>query len=200
MVVRIWIVVERALWRAFFGPSLQGGEFLERRQVVAAAGCNEFLNRSRLRQMDEQALRGFLVLGKVPCGPEEGKEWRKTALWTHGEAMSPALLRDLRRIAFGNGPCARRIHDQGALAGNQPLVVTGVVPCRCIGRQECHQFLVKLKCLADGVGLNRDVGLAIDELRAKGEEECAGRVDGITGCTESNSQPTPALVACFRRA
>src|SRR5216684_6240941 len=41
MVVRIWIVEERPLWRTFFGPCLQGGELLERRQVIAAARLNE---------------------------------------------------------------------------------------------------------------------------------------------------------------
>src|SRR5258708_18326686 len=60
-------------------------------------------------------------------------------------------------------------------------------------------FRSKLKCLADGVGLNSDVGLGIDELRAKGEEECAGRVDGIAGCTESNPERKAALLAGFGR-
>src|SRR5258708_14428786 len=55
-------------------------------------------------------------------------------------------------------------------------------------------FRSKLKCLADGVGLNSDVGLGIDELRAKGEEECAGRVDRIAGCTESNPERKAALL------
>src|ERR1700693_2553011 len=112
MVVRIWVVVERPLWRAFFGPCLQGGQFLERRQVVAAAGCNKLLNRSRLRQVDQQALRGLLVLGKGPCGPEEGEVWGKAAIRTPREAVAPALLGDIRRVALGNRPCARRIHDQ----------------------------------------------------------------------------------------
>src|SRR5258708_13335694 len=116
MVVRIWIVVERSLWRAFFGPCLQGGQFLERRQVVATAGCNKLLNRSRLRQVDQQALRGLLVLGKVPCGPEEGKEWGKAAFRTQREAVGPALLGDIGRVAFANRPSARPIHHPSALA------------------------------------------------------------------------------------
>src|SRR5258707_6046396 len=101
MVVRIWIVIERPLRRAFFRPGLQGGELLECWQVVAAARCHELLNRSGLRQMDQQALGGFLVLGEIPHTPEIWKERRKAALRTDREAVSPALLRDLWRVALG---------------------------------------------------------------------------------------------------
>src|SRR6476660_2669819 len=116
MLVRIWIVIERPLRGAFFGPGLEGGELLERRQVVAAAGRHELLNRSGLRQMCRQALCRLLVLGEAPDAPEVRKERGKPAFGSCGEAMRPALLRDLRSVAFGNGPCAGRIHDQCALA------------------------------------------------------------------------------------
>src|SRR6202011_4038002 len=116
MIERIWIMVERALWRAFFGPCLQGGQLLECRQIVTAAGRNKLCDRFRLRQIDEQALCSFLVLGKIPRRPEERQERCKAAFRTRWKSMSPALLRNLRRIAFGDCPCARRIHDQCALA------------------------------------------------------------------------------------
>src|SRR5438034_1271675 len=99
MVIRIWIVVERALRRAFFRPGLQGRKFLERRQVIAATGCHQLLDRCRLRQVHQQALCGFLVPGEIPRGPEVGQEWRKSAFRSGREAMGPALLRNLRGIA-----------------------------------------------------------------------------------------------------
>src|SRR5882672_6219860 len=102
MLVRIWIMVECPLRRAFLGPRLQGRQFFERRQIVAAAGRYKLLDRSRLRQMYEQALRGCLVLGEVPCGPEEGGERRKPAFRSRREAMRPALLGHLRRITLGD--------------------------------------------------------------------------------------------------
>src|ERR1700737_2544548 len=116
VVVWIRVMKERALRRSFLGPCLQRGELLECRQVVAAARRHQFLDRSRLRQMHKQALCRLLVLGEIPDAPEIRKERCKAALRTYREAVSPALRRDLRRIAFGNGPCARRIHDQRALA------------------------------------------------------------------------------------
>src|ERR1700730_15816220 len=61
VVIRIWVMEKRSLRRPFLRPRLEGGELLERRQVIAAAGCHELFNRSGLRQMDQQALRRFLV-------------------------------------------------------------------------------------------------------------------------------------------
>src|SRR6266404_9693697 len=98
MLVRIWIVVERPLRRTFFRPCLQGGELLKCRQVVATAGCDKLLNRGWLRQLHQQALRGFLVFGKVPRSPEIGEERRKPAFRSGGEAVRPALFGDLRRV------------------------------------------------------------------------------------------------------
>ena len=116
VIVGIRVMEQRALWRSFLGPYLQGGKFLERRQVVTTAGFNQPLNRSRLRQMRQQALGRLLVLGEIPNASEIGKEGCKAALWPDREAVGPALLRDLRGIALGHSPCARRIHDQCALA------------------------------------------------------------------------------------
>src|SRR5438128_9840157 len=133
MLVRIWVVVERPLRGAFFRPRLQRRQLLERRQVVAAAGCYELLNCSRLRQMDQQALGSFLVLGEAPDAPEVRKEGSKSTFGSGREAVRPALLSDLRRVTFGDCPGAGRVHDHCALAGNEPLVVIGVVP-RCYVR------------------------------------------------------------------
>src|SRR5258706_15147384 len=101
MVVWIWIVIQRPLRRAFFGPCLQGGQFFEGRQVIAAAGGNKLLNRSRLRQVDEQALRGLLVLGEVPRGPEERQERWEASLRADLEAMGPAVVCYLRPVPLG---------------------------------------------------------------------------------------------------
>src|SRR5258708_34717043 len=119
----IWVMDEGAVGRSRLSAYLRGGEFLKRRQVVAAAGRHKLRNRFRLRQMDQQALGSFLVLGEVPDAPEVRKERSEPAFGTHREAVRPALLGDLRRVTFGACPGAWRIHDQGASAGNQPLVV-----------------------------------------------------------------------------
>src|SRR5260370_34451335 len=119
MFVGIWVVKEGPLGRAFLSPRLQGGELLECWQVVAAARCDQFLDRSRLRQMSQQALGRLLVLGEIPDGPEVWKERCKPALWSRREAVRPALLGDLRRVAPGDCPGAGRIHDQCALSGKQ---------------------------------------------------------------------------------
>src|ERR1700731_1293589 len=118
VVIRIWVMEERTLRRPFLGPCLEGGELLERGQVITAAGCHKLLNRSGLRQMDQQALGGFLVLGETPNAPKIRKEWSVPALGSCREAVRPALLGDLRRVPLGYGPGAGRIHNQCALAGN----------------------------------------------------------------------------------
>ena len=104
-----------------------------------ASGCD---------RVQQQALGCFLVLGELPDAPIIGKEGRKPSLRADREAVRPALLGNLRRVALGNCPGARRIHDQGATARNQPLVVGGVVPRRRIRRQECHQLLVDIRAPA----------------------------------------------------
>ena len=131
VLVRVRVVIQRALRRTFLGPDLQRGELLERRagrsrhwprpSSRSASGCD---------RCTKQALGRFLVLGELPDAPEVGKEGREAALRTDREAVGPALLGDLRRVALGDRPGARRVHDQGAPAGDQPLVVGGVVPGR----------------------------------------------------------------------
>src|SRR4051812_34311696 len=107
---------ESALGRPFLSPRLEGGKLLESRQVIAAASGHQFLNRGRLRQMGQQALGRLLVLGEIPHAPEIRKEGRKAALRTRWEAMGPALRGNIRCVASCDGPCARGVHDQRAVA------------------------------------------------------------------------------------
>src|SRR5882724_3537662 len=118
VVIRIWVMEKRTLRRPFLGPRLEGGELLKRGQVITAARCHKLFNRSGLRQMDQQALGGLLVLGETPNTPKIRKEWRKPALGSCREAVRPALLGDLRRVPLGYRPGAGRIHNQCTLAGN----------------------------------------------------------------------------------
>jgi len=75
----------------FLGPCLQGGELLERRQIVAAARRDQFLDRCRLRQIRQQAL-GASLFWRIPDAPEIGKEWRaKRPLSDHGEPMASSI-------------------------------------------------------------------------------------------------------------
>ena len=138
--------------------------------------------------MQQQALGRRLVLAEVPDAPEVRQERREAALRARREAVRPALLGDLRRIALGDRPGARRVHDQRALARHQPLVVGGVVPGRRVGRQERGQLLVVVERLADRVGLDRDLALGVDQLGAEGVEDRAGRVDR---CPTSAPRPMP---------
>src|SRR5258708_31362931 len=195
MVVRIWIVIERPLWRAFFRPGLQGGELLECWQVVAAARCHELLNRSVLRQMDQQALGSFLVLGEVPDAPEIRKERCKAALRSRRKAMRPALLGDLRRVTLGDRPGAGRIHDQCALSGKERLVVIGVIPGRDASWQQGDELLVEFESLPHRVSLDRDVALGVDQLSAKSLEKCAGGIGRVARHSESDAEGKAALVA-----
>src|SRR5215470_4262110 len=68
----IRVVVERAFRRAFLSPGLQGRKFFVCRKVIAAAGRDKLFDRRRLREVDKQALGGFLVLRESPDVPEEG--------------------------------------------------------------------------------------------------------------------------------
>ncbi len=86
---------------------------------------------------------------------KKGRNGAKRPFGPDREAVGPALLRDLRRVALGNRPGARRIHDHRALAGHQPFVVRGVVPGRHIRRQEGDQLLVEFERLPHLVGLDR---------------------------------------------
>ncbi len=99
----------------------------------------------------------------------------------------------LRRIAFGDGPGARRVHDQRAFAGDQPLVVGGVVPGRRVRRQELRELLVIVERLADGVCLDGDVALGVDQL-APNDWKIAPDVSALSaGCAEADAERKPAL-------
>ena len=95
--------------------------------------------------------------------------------------MRPALLGDLRRVTLGDCPGAGRVHDHCALAGNQPLVVIGVVPSRYIRGQERDQLLVKFERLPNRVSLDCEVAFGIDQLSAKRLENRTRGIDRV-GC------------------
>src|SRR5438093_8126418 len=113
--------------------------------------------------MREQALSGFLALRECPNGPEKRHVGSEAALWSRREAVGPALFGNLRCVALGNSPGARRIHDQRAPAGNQPFVIGGVVPRRYVRRQESDQLLVIFERLPNLVGLDGEVSLGVDK-------------------------------------
>src|SRR4029077_21138865 len=92
VIVRVWIVVERALGRPFLGPGLERRQFLERGQVVAARRRDQLLDRRRLRQREQQALGGRLVLAEAPGRPEVRQERREAPFRSRREAVPPALL------------------------------------------------------------------------------------------------------------
>src|SRR5262245_62177191 len=117
--------------------------------------------------MSEQALGGFLVLRECPDSPEERYVGCEAAFWTSWEAMGPALLGYLRCIALGHRPGTRRVYDQRSPAGNQPFVVRGIVPRRHVGGQERDQLPVKFQRLPHLVGLDGEIAVGIDQLRAE---------------------------------
>src|SRR6202140_3474003 len=145
--------------------------------------------------MQQQTLCRLLVLREIPHRPEKGDERGRATLRTRREAMSPALLRDLRSIAFGNGPCTRRVHDQCTLARDQPFVVGGIVPRRRVWRKESHQLLVVLENLPHIVVFDGDVSFSIDYFGPKGLEERADGIDGVGGLTDTDAKGKAALMA-----
>ena len=105
-------------------------------------------------------------------------------------------LRHLRRIAFGNGPCARRVQDQCALARDQPFVVGGIVPRRHVRRKERHQLSVSNREPAARCRFcTATFPSGIHDLGPKGLEERADRVDGLAGLTETDAEGKAALMA-----
>src|SRR5947209_4362819 len=106
--------------------------------------------------MHQQALGGGLVLAEAPDRPEIRQEWPKPALRSCRKPVGPALLRDLGRIPLGNRPSARWIHDQGASAGDQPLVVRGIIPGRRVWRIKGGDTPAVVERLSNAVGLDRD--------------------------------------------
>ena len=149
--------------------------------------------------MHEQALSCFLVLGEIPGGPEEGQVGREATLRPGREAMGPALRSNIRRVALGHRPGARRVHDQRSPAGNQPLVVRRIVPCGRIRRQESDQLLVEIERLPNGVGLDGEIALGIDEFCAERVEDRARGIHAVGGLAETDAEGETGLVAGFRR-
>src|SRR3546814_15438068 len=62
--------------------------------------------------------------------PEIRQERREPPARTLRHAVRPALLGDLRRIALGDRPGARRVHDHRGIARDPALVVRRLVPRR----------------------------------------------------------------------
>ena len=147
--------------------------------------------------MHQEALGGRLVPAELPDAPEGRQEGRKPSLRANWEAMRPALLGDLRCIALGDRPGARRVHDQRALPGDQHLVVAGIVPGRDVDRQELHEFFVVLESLANLIILDDDFTLGIDQDRAERMEECAYRIDAVGRRTEPYAERVSTLLAGF---
>src|SRR5260221_3155706 len=102
-----WIVVERALGRAFIFPGLEVEQLRERRQVVAAARRDQLLDRGTLRQIGEQALAGRLVAREIPQAPVVGQAGGVTALRSGGRVKGPALLGALQGVPLGDPPGPR---------------------------------------------------------------------------------------------
>ena len=113
--------------------------------------------------------------------------------------MGPALLGDLRRVALGDRPGARRIHDQRAAARDQPLVVGGIVPRRRIRREEFCELGVIFERLAHRVGLDRDVALGIDQHGPERVEDRARSIHRIRRCAEPDAEREAGLLARLGR-
>ena len=132
--------------------------------------------------MREQALGRRLVLGEAPDAPEVRQERREAALRARRDAVRPALLGDLRRVALGHRPGARRIHDQRAACPR---------PATCCWRRRprpAHRaagtrasLLAVVERLPHGVGLDRDLAVRVDQLGAERLEERARRIDRVGG-------------------
>jgi hypothetical protein len=105
----------------------------------------------------------------------------------------------LRIVALGDRPGARRVHDAGALAGNEPTVVAGVVPGVDLGRVHRHQLLEILQRLAGFVGVDLDVVLGVDHDHAVGIEQRADPVDGVARLSHRQADGEAGLVELLRR-
>src|SRR5258705_4796638 len=91
----------------------------------------------------------------------------------------PQLLGEVRRIALGYRISAWRVLDQGSLAGDQRLVVRGVIPSPHTLRQEPDELLEIFEHLPGGVALDCDIAFLVDQLRAVGGEHRAIAVDRV---------------------
>ena len=156
------------------GPRCSRLKTREGRQIdspLAATSCSMARGCERC---SKEALGRCLVLAEVPGAPEERQTRCEASVGARRHAMRPASLGDLRCVPLGDGPGARRVQDQRTAAGDQPFVVGGVVPGRCIRGQKPGQAGVVIESLAYGVGLDRDLATGIDEVCAKALEDDAG--------------------------
>src|SRR4029453_1300949 len=142
------------LGRPLLIPRLEVVELHVGRDVVALARRDLLLRVLPERQELKQAFSRRLVLGEVPHAVEARQDRIEAAGRPDREAVRPAFLGDLRGIALGYAPGARRIEDQRALARDQPLVVRGVVPRRRVTRTEGHEPLAVLQTLLALFGLS----------------------------------------------
>src|SRR2546425_3639778 len=133
------IVVDRADRRLDLLPGVEVVVALERRQVVADGSRHQLTRLLLLREELQQVLGRRLVLRERPDAVEERQLTDEPPRRAARHVVGPALLGDLRVVALGDGPGARRIHDAGTPAGDQPPIVAGVVPGVDFGRIERHQ-------------------------------------------------------------
>src|SRR5262245_34712335 len=120
--------------------------------------------------MREQALCGWLVLAKVPDRPVLRNKWREPSLGPRRHAVRPQLLGNLGRIALGYRPRAWWVHYERTLAGDEPLVVGGVVPGGSLRREELGTALVVVERLPHGISFDHDPLVLRSEERRVGIE------------------------------
>src|SRR5262249_41244302 len=122
------IVVDRAVGRLDLAPGVEVVIALERRQVVADRGLHQLARLLLLGGGLQQLLGRRLVPRERPQAIEERQLADEPAGGAARHVVGPALLRHFQVIALGDRPGARRILDAGALAGDEPAVVAGIVP------------------------------------------------------------------------
>ena len=188
------VVIHGTFGRLDLLPDLEIPHALERRDVVTDARINQLLDVLALQEMREQALARRLVLGEAPQRPQEGQERRIAPLRALGHLDGVQLLADLGIVALRDRVGRGRVHDQRALAGDDVLVVGGIVPGEDIRRHDLHQPLRVLEHVLHRVGLDGNVPLGIDQVRAKGSEQRSHPVDRVRGFTESEADRIAGLL------
>ena len=112
--------------------------------------------------------------------------------------MVPDVLGNVRIVALGDRPRARRIHDARALAGDDPAIVAGVVPGVNVRRVHRHELLHVLERLAGLVGVDLDLVVMVDEHDAHGFEERADPVDRVRRLAHRQADREAGLVQLLR--
>ena len=93
----------------------------------------------------------------------------------------PATLCHFRVVALADRPGAWRIHDPGASAGNEPPVVTGIMPRVHLGRIHRHQLLEIFQRHPGFIGIDPNIILGINHDDAISAEECTDPIHGVVG-------------------